>query len=92
MLWVAARYYGVSLVDIMHSMRAWLDKRQYQTRTFEYVISGSGTLVRVEFGNQAEAMEFAQAFDGATSRDRPSVMHSEVVEANEIGREKRFPG
>ena len=85
MLWVAVRYRRVPLVDIMHSMRAWLDKRQYQPKTFEYVISGSGTLVRVEFAEHAEAVEFAQAFDGATYRDRPSVTHNDVMEANEIG-------
>ena len=92
MLWVAVRYRGVPLVDIMHSMRAWLDKRQYQPKAVEYVISGSGTLARVEFAERVEAVEFAQAFDGVTSRDRPSVTDSVIMEANEFGKEKRLPG
>jgi len=91
MLWVAVHYHGVPLVDIMHAMRAWLDKRQYQPKTFEYAISGSGTLVRVEFAEHAEAVEFAQAFDGATSQDRPLVTHRKVVEAHETRRKEGLP-
>jgi hypothetical protein len=95
MLWVAVRYHEVPLIEIMHSMRGWLDKRQCQPATFEYVISESGVLVRVEFREHAQAVEFAQAFDGTISTNRPLVKDSEVVEARQakqVKREENVPG
>jgi hypothetical protein len=61
MFWVGVRYRGIALPDIMKVMRLWLDQRRLQPKTFEYVISGSGTLVRLQFTQEVEAAEFAQA-------------------------------
>src|SRR4051812_28613157 len=71
MSWVEVRYRRIALPDIMRAMRIWLDQRQFEPETFECVISGSGTLVRVEFAQDAEAAEFAEAFGGLVSQDRP---------------------
>jgi hypothetical protein len=57
----------------MKAMRIWLDQRQFEPEPFEYVISGSGTLVRVKLARDAEAAEFAEAFDGFVSRDCLSI-------------------
>jgi hypothetical protein len=73
MFWVGVRYRGIALVDIMQVMRMWFDNRQYQPRNFDYVISGSGLLVRVQFQQEAQASEFAEAFAGSVSRERPSI-------------------
>ena len=72
MSWVGVRYRGIALPDIMKVMRLWLDQRKYQPKAFDYVISGTGTLVRMEFEQEAEAADFAEAFAGRVSRDRPS--------------------
>jgi len=72
MSWVGVRYRGIALPDIMKVMRLWLDQRKYQPKAFDYVISGTGTLVRMEFEQEAEAGAFAEAFAGRVSRDRPS--------------------
>src|SRR5437868_11765845 len=72
MFWVGVRYRGIALPDIMKVMRLWLDQRKYQPKAFDYVISGTGTLVRMEFEQEAEAADFAEAFAGRVSRDRPS--------------------
>jgi len=72
MFWVGVRYRGIALPDIMKVMRLWLDQRKYQPKAFDYVISGTGTLVRMEFEQEAEAGAFAEAFAGRVSRDRPS--------------------
>ena len=77
MSWVGVRYRGVALPDVMKVMRIWLDQRQFETKTFEYLISGSGTLVRVEFERDAEAAEFAEAFSGLVSRDPPPIQGTE---------------
>ena len=69
---VGVRYRGIALPDIMKVMRLWLDQRRLQPKTFEYVISGSGTLVRLQFTQEVEAAEFAQAFAGFVSCERPS--------------------
>jgi hypothetical protein len=73
MSWVGVRYRKIALPAIMKTMRMWLDQRQFQPRTFDYVISRFGTLVRVEFADGSEAAEFAEAFGGELSRDRPSI-------------------
>ena len=72
MFWVGVRNRGIALPDIMKVMRLWLDQRKYQPKAFDYVISGTGTLVRMEFEQEAEAADFAEAFAGRVSRDRPS--------------------
>jgi hypothetical protein len=76
--WVGVRYRKSSLADIMKTMRLWLDHRRVEPKTFEYVISGLGVLVRLEFPGNAEAAEFAEAFGGEVSRDRPSIDGVEV--------------
>ena len=53
MSWVGVRYRGIALPDIMKVMRLWLDQRKYQPKAFDYVISGTGTLVRMEFEQEA---------------------------------------
>jgi hypothetical protein len=77
MSWVGVRYRTIALPDIMQTMRVWLDQRQFQPKAFDYVISGAGTLVREEFTQDAEAAEFAEAFGGFVSRDRPSIEGTE---------------
>jgi hypothetical protein len=42
------------------------------------VISGSGVLVRVQFQQEAHASEFAEAFAGSVSRERPSIERYEA--------------
>jgi hypothetical protein len=73
MLWVAVWYRGIALPDIMKMMRLWLDQRRFEPTTFDYVISRFGTLVRVQFPCDGEAVEFAEAFGGEISRKRPSI-------------------
>jgi hypothetical protein len=77
MAWVDVRYRRIALTDIMKTMRLWLDQRQIQPSNVETVISGSGTLVRLEFPEDAEAAEFAEAFGGEVSRDRPFLERTE---------------
>jgi hypothetical protein len=55
MFWVGVRYRGIALPDIMQVMRVWFDNRRYQPQKFDYVISGSGVLVRVQFQQEADA-------------------------------------
>ena len=81
MSWVGVRYCRISLPDIMKTMRLWLDQRPFEPKTFEYVISGLGVLVRLEFPGNAEAAEFAEAFGGEVSRERPSIDGVEVNSA-----------
>ena len=81
MFWVGVPYRGIALPDIMKVMRLWLDQRQYQPKTFEYVISGSGTLVRVQFARETDAANFAEAFAGFVSQDRPTLERSGGVDA-----------
>ena len=67
MYWVGVRYRGIALPDIMNIMRIWLDQRRLTPNSFEVEISGSGTLVCVEFTQEAETAEFAK-FDTAELR------------------------
>jgi hypothetical protein len=73
MLWVGVRYRGIALPDVMRVMQAWLDGRGYRPNVFEYVIAGSGTLVRVQFEHEVEAADFAKEFAGSVSDDCPSL-------------------
>lgn len=88
MLWVGVRYRGVALLDIMKVMRLWLDNRRYQPQSFEYVISGSGVLVRIAFAQEAQAVEFAEAFAGFTSPERPSIEHGEARATNDASEQR----
>ena len=92
MYWVGVRYRGIALPDIMSMMRIWLDQRGFNPKAFEVAISGSGTLVCVEFTQGTEAAEFAKAFAGSISRDRPRIDRIESLKANEIRREENAPG
>ena len=87
MFWVGVRYRGIALTDIMKVMRVWFDNRHYQPQNFEYVISGSGVLVRVQFQQEAQASEFAEAFAGSVSRERPSTERYEASEARQSAAE-----
>ena len=82
MFWVGVRYRGIALSDIMKVMRVWFDSRRYQPQNFDYVISSSGVLVRVLFQQEAQASEFAEAFAGSVSRERPSIQRYEAAETN----------
>ena len=73
MSWVGVRYRKIALPDVMKTMRIWLDQRQFETTSFDYLISTSGTLVPVQFARHAEATEFAEAFGGVVSQDRPTI-------------------
>ena len=83
MLWVGVRYRGIALPDIMKVMQAWLSGRGYRPNTLEYVISGSGTLIRAQFEHEVEAAEFAEEFAGSVSDDCLSI---ERAGASEISR------
>jgi hypothetical protein len=83
MFWVGVRYRGIALAHIMQVMRAWFDSRQYQPQIFDFVISGSGVLVRMRFEQEAQASEFAEAFAGSVSRERPSIEHYEAAELSQ---------
>ena len=89
MFWVGVRYRGIALPDIMNIMRLWLDQRRFHPKIFDYAISGSGTLVCVQFAQEAEATEFAQAFAGSVSRERPSTETSEGWESNDEASNER---
>ena len=78
MFWVGVWYRGIALADIMQVMRVWFDNRHYQPQNFDYVISGSGVLVRVLFQQEGQASEFAEAFAGSVSRERPSIERREA--------------
>jgi hypothetical protein len=78
MFWVGVRYRGIALPDIMQVMRVWFDNWRYQPQKFDYVISGSGVLVRAQFQQEAHASEFAEAFAGSVSRERPSIERYEA--------------
>jgi hypothetical protein len=82
MLWVGVRYSGIALPEIMARMREWLDAQRYQPKIFEYAIAKSGTLIRAQFERAAEAADFAEAFAGWLSRERPSMESSEGMKAN----------
>jgi hypothetical protein len=58
------------------------------TDTMAAVISGSGVLVRVKFAEEAQATEFAEAFAGFTSTERPSIEHREAWMTNEPSEER----
>ena len=83
MFWVGVRYRGIALPDIMNVMRIWLDQRRFHPKTFDFAISGSGTLVCAQFAKETDAAEFAQAFAGFLSRERPRIEWNEGVEAND---------
>jgi hypothetical protein len=83
MFWVGVRYRGIALADIMQVMRVWFDNRHYQPRNFDYVISGLGVLVRVQFQTDTQASEFAEAFAGSVSRERPSIERYEAAEPHQ---------
>ena len=85
MFWVGVRYRKIALPDIMKIMRVWLDIRGYRPQYFDYVISGSGVLVRVQFDQEAQASEFAEAFAGSVSRDCPSTERREPATEPERG-------
>jgi hypothetical protein len=53
-----------ALSDVLAKMREWLDRLQYQPTTFRYTFAAPCILCTIEFAREAEAAEFAQAFDG----------------------------
>ena len=53
-----------ALTGRMGMMREWLDHQRFEPATFRYTFTSPGILVRVEFAVEAEAVAFAEAFDG----------------------------
>ena len=53
-----------ALTGRMAMMREWLDHERFEPATFRYTFTSPGILVRVEFAVEAEAVAFAEAFDG----------------------------
>ena len=53
-----------ALSDRMEKMRTWLDERRFEPATFRYTFIHQGIVCRVDFPIEAEAAEFATAFDG----------------------------
>ena len=80
MSWVGVRYRGIALADIMKVMQVWLNQRGIQPADFDFVISGSGTLVRAQFADEAEAAQFAEAFSGFVTQHRPELTRNESAE------------
>jgi len=58
---------GSALPDRMEKMRIWLDERHFEPATFRYSFIPNGILFRIDFPAEAEATEFATAFDGSLS-------------------------
>ena len=85
MSWVGVRYRGIALPDIMTLMQAWLNLRGYRPDVFEYVISGSGTLVRLQFEDGIEAADFAEEFAGSVSDDCPCIEQAGVSQTTPSG-------
>ena len=71
MYWVGVRYRGIALADY-ESDAGMAEPARVPANDFDFVISGSGTLVRAQFAQEAEAADFAEAFAGFASPDRPS--------------------
>src|SRR5207237_5607622 len=71
MLWVGVRYRGIALPDIMKLMQAWLTGRGYRPNTLEYVISGSGTLIRAQLEHEFAETELAEEYAGMVWDDCP---------------------
>ena len=92
MLWVGVRYRGIALPDIMKVMQAWLSGRGYRPNTLEYVISGSGTLIRAQFEHEVEAAAFAETFAGSVSDDCPSIERAGVSQSTPRGGTKQEGG
>ena len=71
MSWVGVRYRGIALPDIMKVMQVWLNQRGIHPADFDFVISGSGTLV---------CAQFAEAFSGFVTQHRPELTRNESAE------------
>ena len=52
------------LVETIEAMRTWLDHRRYEPAVFRYSFGHPRILFQVDFAIEAEAVEFAKAFDG----------------------------
>jgi hypothetical protein len=53
-----------ALTGQMATMREWLDHQRFEPAVFRYTFTSPGMAFRVEFTVQAEAVAFAEAFDG----------------------------
>ena len=53
-----------AVTDRMNTMREWLDHRRFEPSIFRYTFDGTGLVFLVDFKLEAEAIAFAQAFDG----------------------------
>ena len=53
-----------TLSDRMEAMRVWLDERRCEPTSFRYTSRHYAIVCRVDFPAEADAAEFACAFDG----------------------------
>ena len=53
-----------ALGDVLAEMRGWLDRRRYEPSTFRYIFAAHCIVCTIDFASEAEAAEFARAFNG----------------------------
>ena len=58
---------------VMSQMRTWLDNYRAQPGKFRHVRENTGSMFRVEFTNDSEAVAFASAFGGRVLRPEPQL-------------------
>lgn len=52
------------LAETIESMRTWLDHRRFEPTVFRYSFGGARIVFQIDFAAEAEAVEFARAFNG----------------------------
>ena len=57
----------------MAEMREWLDHRRFEPVSFRYSAGSPGFIVRVEFAVEAQALAFAEQFEGSVTATSPGV-------------------
>ena len=58
----------LGLVDLMANMRTWLDHKRIEPQGFRHCRDSVRMTFQVEFNNEPDAIEFAQAFGGRLIR------------------------
>jgi hypothetical protein len=62
------------LSDRMEAMRIWLDERRCEPTSFRYGFLHHAIVCRVDFPAEAEALEFANAFNGELIGGSPAAI------------------
>ena len=52
------------LAATIEAMRTWLDHRRFEPTVFRYSFGGARIMFHIDFAAEAEAVEFARAFNG----------------------------